>query len=98
MIEMTDIRDLYSIQAVLLMTIFLQSSARMSTCYSYVGIALSAAVRMGLHRALPQARFDPVEREVRRRIFWTVWKMDTYVSALLGLPKGISEEDIDQDL
>jgi hypothetical protein len=24
--------------------------------------------------------------------------MDTYVSALLGLPKGISEEDIDQEL
>ncbi|KAI5804462.1 fungal-specific transcription factor domain-containing protein [Geopyxis carbonaria] len=98
MIEMTDIRDIYSLQAVLLMIIFLQSSARMSTCYSYVAIALSAAVRMGLHRSLPDTKFNPVEREIRKRIFWTCWKMDTYVGALLGLPKGISQEDVDQEM
>lgn len=98
MIEMTDIRDMYSLQAVLLMAIYLQSSTRMSTCYSYVGIALSAAVRMGLHRAVPDANFNPIEREVRKRIFWTCWKMDTYVGAILGLPKGIAPEDIDQEV
>jgi len=98
MIEMTDIRDIYSIQAVLLMTIYLQSSTRMSTCYSYIGIALTGAVRMGMHRAVPDARFNPIEREVRKRIFWTCWKMDTYVGAILGLPKGIAPEDIDQEM
>ncbi|KAI5853454.1 fungal-specific transcription factor domain-containing protein [Tricharina praecox] len=98
MIEMTDIRDIYSIQAVLLMAIYLQSSTRMSTCYSYVGIALCAAVKMGMHRAVPDARFNPIEREVRKRIFWTCWKMDTYVGAILGLPKGIAPEDIDQEM
>ncbi|KAL7268949.1 Gypsy retrotransposon integrase-like protein 1 [Rhizina undulata] len=98
MIEITDCRDINSIQTVILMIIFLQSSARMSTCYSFVGIALSASVRMGLHRTLPESRFDPVERETRKRIFWTVRKMDTYVAALLGLPKGIADEDIDQEM
>ena len=98
MIEMTDVRDIYSIQAVILMIIYLQSSTRMSTCYSYIGIALSAAVRMGLHRAVPEAKIDPIEREVRKRIFWTCWKMDTYVGAILGLPKGIAPEDIDQEI
>ena len=98
MIEMTDIRHIYTLQAVLLMTIYLQSSTRMSTCYSHVGIALSAAVRMGLHREIPTARFNPIEKEVRRRIFWTCWKMDTYVGAILGLPKGIAHEDIDVEM
>ncbi|RPA99695.1 hypothetical protein L873DRAFT_1581487, partial [Choiromyces venosus 120613-1] len=98
MIEITDCRDIPSIQCVIMMVLFLQSSARMSTCYSYVGIALSASVRMGLHRSLPETRFDPIERETRKRIFWTVRKMDTYVGALLGLPKGIADEDIDQDM
>lgn len=94
---MTDIRDIYSLQAVLLMAIYLQSSTRISTCYSYVGIALSAAVR-GLHRSMPDAKFNPIDREVRKRIFWTCWKMDTYVGAILGLPKGIAPEDIDQEM
>lgn len=98
MIEMTDIRDLHSVQAVILMIIFLQVTSRMSTCYSYVGIALSAALRLGLHRSLPNSGFNPIEREVRRRVFWTLWKMDTYVGALLGLPKGIADDDIDQQM
>lgn len=98
MIEITDCRDIPSIQAVIMMVLFLQSSARMSTCYSFVGIALSASVRMGLHRSLPDTAFDPIERETRRRVFWTVRKMDTYVGALLGLPRGIADEDIDQDM
>lgn len=98
MVEITDCRDIHSIQSVIMMIIFLQSSVRMSTCYSFVGIALSASVRLGLHRSLPETRFDPIEREVRKRIFWTVKKMDTYVGALLGLPKGIADEDIDQDM
>lgn len=98
MIEITDCRDTTSIQTVILMIIFLQSSSKMSTCYSYVGIALSASLRMGLHRSLPTESFDPIEQETRKRIFWTVRKMDTYVSALLGLPKGIGDEDIDQEM
>lgn len=95
MIEMTDIRDMESLQAVLLMVMFLQASSGMQTCYSYVEIALSAAVKMGLHRALPEQRFNPLDREVRKRVFWNCWKMDMYVSALLGLPKGINLEDVD---
>ncbi|RPB15373.1 hypothetical protein P167DRAFT_551998 [Morchella conica CCBAS932] len=98
MIEITDCRDIHSIQTVLMMVVFLQSSARMSTCYSFVGIALSASVRLGLHRSLPGTSFSPIEREIRKRIFWTVRKMDTYVGALLGLPKGIADEDIDQEM
>src|SRR5437762_1072757 len=31
-----------------------------------------------------------------KRLFWIVRKMDTYVGALLGLPKTLSDDDIDQ--
>lgn len=78
------------------MILFLQSSAKLSTCYSYVGIALRAALRLGLHRTVT-ANFNPVERELRKRIFWVVRKMDVYVSTLLGLPQMVSVEDIDQE-
>jgi hypothetical protein len=78
------------------MILFLQSSAKLSTCYSYVGIALRASLRLGLHRTV-HANFDPVESELRKRIFWLVRKMDIYVSTLLGLPQMVSNEDIDQE-
>lgn len=79
------------------MALFLQSTAKLGTCYSHVGIALRAATRLGLHRNVI-ANFDPIERECRKRIFWTIRNMDAYVSAMIGLPQMLNEDDIDQEL
>ncbi|RDW71274.1 hypothetical protein BP6252_07837 [Coleophoma cylindrospora] len=97
MMDITDCRDIVALQAVLFMILFLQSSANLSTCYSYIGIALRSALRMGMHRNIP-GKFTPIERETRRRVFYIIRKMDTYVSALLGFPQMLSSDDIDQDL
>lgn len=97
MMDITDCRDILSLQAVLFMILFLQSSSNLSTCYSYIGIALRSALRMGMHRGLV-GNFNPIERETRKRVFWVIRKMDTYVSALLGFPQMLSDDDIDQDL
>jgi hypothetical protein len=95
--DITDCRDTVSLQAILFMILFLQSSSNLSTCYSYIGIALRSACRLGMHRNVSD-RFNPIERETRRRVFWVIRKMDTYVAALLGFPRMLSEDDIDQDL
>ena len=96
--DITDCRDMQSLQAILFMILFLQSSANLSTCYSYIGIALRSALRMGLHRNLAFANFNYIELETRRRVFWIIRKMDTYVAALLGFPKMLSDQDVDQEL
>ncbi|KAJ5728457.1 hypothetical protein N7493_004787 [Penicillium malachiteum] len=96
LLEVTDCRDLTSLQAICFMVLFLQSSAKLSTCYSYVGIGLRSALRLGLHRNVA-TDFNPIERELRKRIFWVIRKMDVYVSTLLGLPQMLSEDDIDQE-
>ncbi|KAF3904356.1 hypothetical protein AA313_de0207334 [Arthrobotrys entomopaga] len=93
--DITDCRDLTSLQGVLLMIVFLQSSAKLATCYGYMGIAISASFRLGLHRKIPFP--DPIEAEIRKRIFCTIQKMDISISAMIGLPRMIHEEDIDQE-
>ncbi|KAK0124497.1 hypothetical protein ONS95_009447 [Cadophora gregata] len=97
MIDITDCRDITSLQAIIFMTLFLQSSSNLSTCYSYIGVALRSGLRMGIHRSLA-GNFNPIERETRRRVFWVIRKMDTYVSAMLGFPQMLSYDDIDQEL
>lgn len=97
LLDITDTRDLYAIKSVVMMIIFLQCSARLSTCYSYIGIALRSALRAGLHRKINR-NFNPVELETRKRLFWTIRKMDIYVNAMLGLPRSIDEEEFDQEL
>ena len=97
MLDITDCRDLTTLHSVCFMIIFLQCTAKLSTCYSYLGIALRACCRLGLHRQVIN-EFNPVEREERKRCFWIVRRFDTYVSAMLGLPSMLSDEDIDQEL
>lgn len=97
LIDITDTRDTFGIQTIVMLIIFLQCSARLSTCYAYIGIALRAALREGLHRKLDYP-FNPIELETRKRLFWTLYKMDIYVNTMLGLPRTISEDDFDQEL
>jgi Fungal specific transcription factor domain len=97
LMDITDCRDLPSLQAVVCMILFLQSSAKLSVCYSYIGIALHSAIRLGLHRSI-KGNFDPIETEIRKRLFWQIRKMSIYVGAMLGLPISLSDDDIDQTL
>ena len=76
---------------------FLQSSAKLATCFAYIGVALRSALRMGLHRSF-RDNFGTIECEERKRTFWVIRKMDVFVAAMLGLPITLSEADIDQDL
>jgi hypothetical protein len=96
LLDVTDCRDLTSLQAIVFMILFLQSTAKLSTCYSYIGVALRSAIRMGMHRSF-NINFKPIEAETRKRVFWAIWRMDTYVGAMLGLPHLIEDDDVDQD-
>lgn len=96
LIDVTDCCDLPSLQAIIFITLFLQCSAKLSTCYSYIGVALRSALRMGLHRSFHD-NFNPIEAEVRKRIFWAIRNMDAYVGATLGLPQPLDDDEVDQD-
>lgn len=96
LLDITDCRDLTSLQAIVFMIQFLQSSAKLSTCYAYIGVALRSAIRMGLHRSF-NVNFTPIEAETRKRLFWVIRRMDIHVSAMLGLPHFLEDEDVDQD-
>lgn len=102
LIDVTNVADLPSIQTIVMMILYLQCSARLSTCYSYIGIALRSALKEGLHRNLSifqsKRKLDPIEEDTRKRLFFTIYKMDIYINSLLGLPRSMSEDEFDQEL
>jgi hypothetical protein len=87
-----------SLQALVYMILFLQATSNISDCYAFLGIALRSCLRMGLHRQLPHDKITPIEDETRRRVFHVVRQMDFYVSAILGFPLLLHDEDVDQPL
>ncbi|CAH6719707.1 activator of stress genes 1 [[Candida] jaroonii] len=103
LIDITDVGDIISIQTIVMMILYLQCSARLSTCYSYIGIGLRSALKEGLHRNLSvfqdtKRKLNPIEIDTRKRLFYTIYKMDVYINSLLGLPKSLSEDEFDQTL
>jgi hypothetical protein len=96
--DITDCRDLISLQILLFIILFLQATSNLSSCYPFVGIALRSSLRIGLHRHLQHERINVIEQEVRKRVFYVIRQMDIYVSTLLGFPLLLSVDDINQPL
>ncbi|KAK2923430.1 hypothetical protein FoTM2_016954 [Fusarium oxysporum f. sp. vasinfectum] len=96
--DITDCRDLISLQTLLFIILFLQATSNLSSCYSFVGIALRSSLRIGLHRHLQHERINVIEQEIRKRVFYVIRQMDIYVSTLLGFPLLLSVDDINQPL
>ena len=74
--DITECRDLTSLQALLFLILYLQATANLSTCYAFIGIALRSAMRIGLHRNLPHQHIDAIEQETRSRLFYVIRQMD----------------------
>lgn len=83
------------LQTLLCQVLFLQSTANLSTCWTYIGTALRCAQRMGLHRRFDD-NFNPIEKQLRKKQFWCILNVEAYLHAVLGFPRGIGGEDFDQ--
>ena len=105
LLNITSCQDKVSVQTILFIVIYLQLSGNVSDCYFYIGVAARSALRLGLHRPLSNIvldnetsiRFNPIENETRKRIFWAIFKLDVAISLLLGSPLAFLDEEIDQE-
>ena len=91
MLDTADCQDLISLQALLCMILYTQVSSMMSTCYSYICMAVAASLQMGLFTEDASKDLPEPERLYRRRIFSVLNIMDTYVTTALGLPRTLRD-------
>lgn len=91
---------LETIQVRLIQCLYLLSSSRANECWYSFGTALQVVTALGLHREWPVQRSKNactcLELELRKRIFWSVYTLDKYLSIMFGRPRLLHDEDIDQ--
>ncbi|KAL3230596.1 hypothetical protein RNJ44_01045 [Nakaseomyces bracarensis] len=97
LLNLLDVKDLYSIQALFMMTMFLQCTADIKTCYSYVGISMRSLVKEGYHRKSSLSGENAIKDESKKRLFWSIFKVDLYLNSIMGIPFELSEKDVDQE-
>lgn len=93
---------LETIQARLIQCLYLLSSSRANECWYSFGTALQVVTALGLHRKCPvkltKKGSSYFELELRKRIFWSAYTLDKYLSIMFGRPRLLHDEDIDQEL
>lgn len=96
MVNLDRCRDILSLQTLLCFILFLISTARLATAHTFTGLAVAAAMRMGLHSQTSCDGLSHLEKDIRRRVFWTIVKLDMYSGTVLGLPGMINLDYVDQ--
>lgn len=85
-----------SIQALLLMVIYRFTSAKSGgRVWVMLGMATRMAQDLGMHRNSARWHLPPLETEIRKRLWWACYVMDRWVSACLGRPVAIDDNDCD---
>lgn len=93
---------LESVQARLAQCIYLLASSRINQAWYIFGTATQMILALGLHRKrfsqTSVAASQLIEVECRKRVFWSAYTLDRYLSVILGRPRIFRDEDVDQQL
>ncbi|KAL8686683.1 MAG: hypothetical protein Q9218_006939 [Villophora microphyllina] len=85
---------LTSLQCLLLAQIYCIAKADYNKLLHYKGMAISLSHRLGLHQSQKRFSLGALTGETRKKVFWTLYTLDCFSAAMLGLPKLLKEEDI----
>uniref|UniRef100_A0A0B7JQX4 Xylanolytic transcriptional activator regulatory domain-containing protein n=1 Tax=Bionectria ochroleuca TaxID=29856 RepID=A0A0B7JQX4_BIOOC len=86
------------LQYLLLTSQYLQGTQRSVQTWTTHGLAVKAALSIGLHSRDVMARFTPIEQEMRKRTWFGCVLLDRSLSMTFGRPGAIPEEYIQLDL
>lgn len=86
--------SLSNVQALLLLQLYEHNSGERNTGWVLLGFAARMAIALGLHREGPNKSFDPVERNTRRVVWWTLFTYEQSVSFVMGRPTCIEPVEV----
>jgi hypothetical protein len=90
-------QDFWSVQALLLMSVYMLAKSKRNTAFALLGMAARSAQALGLHREETLVIFGPEEQTARKNLWRSLFVIDRLLACLLGRPAAISESDCSGD-
>jgi hypothetical protein len=84
-------QDFWSVQALLLMSVYMLAKSKRNTAFALVGMAARSAQALGLHREETMIIFGAEEQKARKNLWRSLFVIDRLLSCSLGRPTAISE-------
>jgi hypothetical protein len=93
---LTEESSILSLQALVSVQLFLITMHRYNAASRLEGLAIRMTFQLGLHRC-PFGTVSKLEKEVelRKRLFWSIYCIDRYISIRLGTPIGVRSDETD---
>ncbi|CAK9783651.1 hypothetical protein CC85DRAFT_84994 [Cutaneotrichosporon oleaginosum] len=92
------ISDLLAIQALVALMLFMYLTRRLRPAMHLSGTVTKLAFEAGLHRCpdrYPGTFASATEREMRKRVFWSLYTLDRLLTAEFGVPIMLHDTDVD---
>ncbi|KAJ5721038.1 Major facilitator superfamily domain general substrate transporter [Penicillium malachiteum] len=87
------------LETLLLLSLFSYYLNRRHSAYGLIGTVMRLSLTIGLNHNIPESQLiDPVERQHRIEIWWTIYIFDRMWGSKMGLPMQILDEDIHVDM
>ena len=92
----TNAATISALQAVVSVQLLEVSMLRLKSASRLGGLVIRLAFQMGLHRCPSRfVAFSLAERQLRQRLFWSIYCIDRHLCQALGLPLTVRDDDID---
>jgi hypothetical protein len=87
-----------NLQATVLLVLYHLRSESRNGLWHLTGLAMRTVTDIGLHRKVSTQNLSSFEVQLRRRLFWSAYALESILASTLGQPISLSDCDIDQTL
>lgn len=74
------------VQALALISNYIQKRGKPNSGYNYLGLALHMAMGLGMHKEFQNWRIQPLQMEIRRRVWWALYNFYVGAAITFGRP------------
>ena len=74
------------VQALALISNYIQKRGKPNSGYNYLGLALHMAMGLGMHKEFQNWRIAPLQMEIRRRVWWALYNFYVGAAITFGRP------------
>lgn len=86
--------DITTLQCLLLAQIACSQAGDYAKLLKFKALAVGLSQRLGLHQSQKRFTLGTLTVETRKKLFWTMYTLDCFTAAQLGLPRSLRDEDV----
>ena len=76
--DIIELNSIRTVQATFVIGVYLLPASAISSSYVYLGLALRKALALDLHQESEETSISETEKELRRRMWWTVYSLERF--------------------